>query len=116
MKNVIKITGLFCAAIILVAGFYKAIFPKTLDFRGTVTEIEITNEEITFKISTQSIGASYIVVADNKTKVQYCHKNDPKIDLSDVKIGDTFEGNYRWFSKNHKAKFVKVWCNDMNLE
>ena len=116
MKNVIKITGLFCAAIVLVAGFYKAILPKTLDFRGTVTGIEITNEEITFKISTQSAGASYIVVADNKTKVQYCHENDPEINLSDIKIGDTVEGNYRWFTKKHKAKFVTVWFNSMNLE
>ena len=30
------------------------------------------------------------------------------IALSDIKVGDTIEGNYRWLSKNNMAKFITV--------
>lgn len=108
MKKTIKIIGLCCVAIIIIVGIYMSISPKVLDFRGTVTEIQKTNDKTVFKISTSSIGSSYIVVADNKTKVEYCHTEDQTINLADIKIGDTIEGNYRWLSKDNIAKFITV--------
>ena len=110
MKKAIKIIGLCCVAIIIIVGVCMAIPSKTLDFRGTVTAIEKSDNETTFKISSQSAGSSYIVVADNKTKVEHCHADDPAINLADIEIGDTIEGNYRWLSKNNKAKFITVLC------
>ncbi len=112
MKKVIKIIGLCCLGVFIIVGIHIAISPKTLDFRGTVTEIEKTNEEITFKISDTAIGSSYIVIADNKTKVEHCHKDDPVIHLADIQIGDTIEGNYRWLTKSHKAKLITLWCGN----
>lgn len=104
----IKIIGLCCVVIIIFIGAYLATSSKTIDFRGTVTEIQKMDSETTFKISTPSIESSYIVVADNKTTVSYCHTDDPAIDLSEIKVGDTIAGNYRWLSKNNVAKFITV--------
>ena len=53
-----------------------------------------------------------MVVADNKTKVSHCHKDDPEIDLSGIAVGDTIEGNYRRGSNDKKAKFITVWCEN----
>lgn len=106
MKKVIKITGLCCLAIIIIVGVCVAISPKTLDFRGTVTKIETVDNDTVFYISTTE--TSYTVVANNKTNVSYCCKDDPDIDLPDIKVGDTIEGNYRWLSKNNMAKFITV--------
>ena len=106
MKKTSKIIGICCVAIILVVGICMAIPPKTLDFRGTVTKIESADNNTILHISTTE--ASYTVVANNKTNVSYCCKDDPDIDLSDIKIGDDIEGNYRWLSKNNTAKFITV--------
>lgn len=106
MKKAIKIIGLCCVAVIIVIGICVAIPSKTLDFRGMVTEIEIVENNTVFHISIAE--ASYTVVANDKTNVSYCCKDDPDIDLSDIKIGDAIEGNYRWLSKNNIAKFITV--------
>ncbi len=106
MKKAIKIIGLCCVAVIIVIGICVAIPSKTLDFRGMVTEIEIVEKNTVFHISIAE--ASYTVVANDKTNVSYCCKDDPDIDLSDIKIGDAIEGNYRWLSKNNIAKFITV--------
>ena len=79
---------------------------KTVDFRGTVTKIETIDNNTVFNISTTE--TSYIVMANNKTKVSYCCKDDPDINLSDIKIGDNIQGDYRWLSKNNIAKFITV--------
>ena len=106
MKKAIKIIGLCCVAIIIIVGVCMAIPSKTLDFRGAVTEIEIVDNDTVFHIS--ATGTSYTVVANNKTNVSYCCNDDPDIALSDIKVGDTIEGNYRWLSKNNMAKFITV--------
>jgi len=79
---------------------------KTLDFRGTVTEIEIIDNNTVFHIS--ATETSCTVVANNKTNVSYCCNDDPAINLSDIKVGDSIEGNYRWLSRNNMAKFITV--------
>ncbi len=106
MKKTIKIISLCCLAILLIFGIFMTIPSKTVDFRGTVTKIETTDNNTVFNISTTE--ASYIIMANNKTKVTYCCKDDPNIDLSDIKIGDNIEGNYRWLSKDNIAKFITV--------
>lgn len=111
MKKTIYIIGLCFLVILMIAGIYMAMPSKTLDFRGTVTEIETVDNDTVFHISTTE--TSYIVAANSKTKVTYCCKDDPDIDLADIKVGDTIEGNYRWLSKDNKAKFITVWY-DLN--
>ncbi len=106
MKKSMKIVGLCCLAILIGIGIYVALPSKTLDFHGTITEIETTDNETVFRIS--AAETSYIVVANNKTKVSYCHKDDPDISLKDLKVGDNIGGNYRWLSKNNIAKFITV--------
>ena len=106
MKKAIKIIGLCCIAIIIIVGIRVAIPSKTLDFWGTVTEIEILDNDTVFYIS--ATETSYTVVANNKTNVSYCCNDDPDIALSDIKVGDTISGNYRWLSKNNTAKFITV--------
>lgn len=109
MKKTIKFIALALLALLIVALIYYISSPKMLDFRGTVTEIEVVDELVVFHISTESIGTSYIVVADSQTKVSHCHKDDPQIVLSDIKVGDTIEGDYRKMSGDQKAKFITVW-------
>ena len=112
MRKSVKIISLCCVAIIIIAGICYAASPKTLDFRGTVTEIEITDGATVFHISTESIETSYIVIADRKTSVSHCHNDDPEIDVADIIVGDTIEGNYRWLSNGKEAKFITVWCRN----
>lgn len=106
MKKSVKIIGLCLSAILIVVGIYAALPPKTLDFRGTVTEIENADGNTVFHLSANK--AAYTVVANNKTDIAYCCKDDPAIDLSEIKVGDTVEGNYRRFSKENIAKFITV--------
>lgn len=109
----IKIIGPCCLAVLLIVGIYLTTPSKTLDFRGTVTGIE-ANEQTTVLYLTlsdtplSSAKAAYTVTANAKTTVRYCCKDDPAIDLSAIKIGDTIQGNYRPFTKNHTAKFITV--------
>ena len=111
MKGAVKYLSLFVVGFIIVIGIQYAIPPKTLDFRGTVSEI-INEDDITvFKISLPS-EISYTVVADKKTKVSHCHKDDPAIGLEDIKLGDTIEGDYRLFTNGKIAKFITVWCTN----
>lgn len=111
MKKVMKIIGLMSLSLIIVIGIYLSITPKTLDFRGTVVEITVLENKTTFYIE-QPTGASYTVVADNKTKVELCHKDDPSINLNDIKVGNTIEGDYKWLTKNNEAKYITVWCEN----
>ncbi|MBQ3004686.1 MAG: hypothetical protein IJD88_02025 [Clostridia bacterium] len=111
MKKILTIIGCLLIAVIIVVGIIISIPPKTLDFRGTVTEIKTADSKTIFHIE-QSSDISYIVVADNKTKVRHCHKDDPKIVLEDIQVGHTIEGDYRKFTKNNEAKFITVWCEN----
>ena len=112
MKKALRAVVLCGLAILLVLGIYYFAVPKTLDFRGTVTKIEAAEQTTTFYIETESIGTSYVVIADHKTKISPCHKDDPKIDIEDIKVGDVIEGDYRRLSKEHTAKFITVWVQN----
>ncbi|MBQ2923618.1 MAG: hypothetical protein IJE60_11145 [Tyzzerella sp.] len=111
MKKAITIIGCLLIAVIIIVGVIIFIPPKTLDFRGTVTEIDIDDSKTTFHIE-QSGGISYTVVADEKTKVMPCHEDDPDVTLNDIKVGNTIDGDYRWLTKNNKAKYITVWCEN----
>ena len=106
MKKTIQITALCLVALAIIIGICVATSSKTLDFRGTITEIEIIDGNTVFHVS--MLEASYTVVANQKTDVSYCCKDDPDINLSDIQVGDTIEGNYRRFSKSNMAKFITV--------
>lgn len=113
MKKAITIIGCLLIAVIIIIGVIISIPPKTLDFCGTVTEIETADSKTIFHIEQSSdISYIYIVVADNKTKVRHCHKDDPEIILEDIQVGHTIEGDYRKFTKNNEAKFITVWCKN----
>lgn len=107
MKKAIKWIGACCIACVIILGIYFSIQPKTLDFRGTVNKIENTGDNTIFYISDDGTGA-YVITADAQTKISYCCKDDPDIELKDICIGSVVEGNYRWLSKNKKAKFITV--------
>ena len=108
MKKALFITGVSCVIIVITIGIYFSLSPETLDFRGTITDIEVTEQGTIFRVSDMALGTSYTVVANNKTKVEYCHTDDGEIDVEDIAIGDVIEGNYRWRSKDHIAKFITV--------
>ena len=105
MKKTIKLLGLCCLVAIIILSIYF-LQPKTLDFRGTVTKIENKGDDTVIYISGDS--GSYILVANEKTRISYCCKEDPDIELDDICEGNVIEGNYRPFSKNRKAKFITV--------
>ena len=107
MKKAFTIIGLCCLAAIFAVGIYTALPSETIDFRGTVTKIETIDNNTIFEISMHDV--TYTVTANDKTKVAYCHDDDPAINLSDIKVGDTIEGNYRKFSKDNLAKNITVW-------
>lgn len=110
MKKTIKVITLCCIAAIVIVGAYLSMYRKTLDFRGTVTKIEIKDNTYTFYIES-TISTSYIVIADNKTTIRRCHKNDPKMFLSDIKVGDEINGDYKkWFFEENHAKYIIVAC------
>ena len=107
MKKVITIIGVCLLAALIAVGIYMALPSKTIDFRGTVTKIETVGDNTVFEIAMHDV--IYTVTANEKTKVAYCHEDDPAIELSDIKVGDTIEGNYRKFSKDNLAKNITVW-------
>ena len=114
MKKTIKIIGLCCIAVIIVIGICMMMPSKTLDFRGTVTKIEIVDNDTIIHLSTTD--TSYTVVANNKTNISYCCKDDPDVALSDIKVGDVIEGNYRWLSKSNTAKFITVQYHNVGTD
>ncbi len=106
MNNTFKFIALCLCAVLIAFAIYILASPKTLDFRGTVTAIEQCEDGTLLRISTAD--ASYNVIANDKTKVSYCCKDDPSIHLSDIRVGDTVEGDYRIFGKDGLAKFITV--------
>ena len=112
MKKVITIIGVCLLAALIAVGIYMALPSKTIDFRGTVTKIETVDNNTVFEIAMHDV--IYTVTANEKTKVAYCHEDDPAIELSDIKVGDTIEGNYRKFSKDKLSKYITVWMGYEN--
>ena len=112
MKKVITIIGVCLLAALIAVGIYMALPSKTIDFRGTVTKIETVDNNTVFEIAMHDV--IYTVTANEKTKVAYCHEDDPAINLSDIKVGDTIEGNYCKFSKDKLAKTITVWMGYEN--
>ena len=106
MKKTIEIIALCLVVGVLIVGTCIGLSSKLLDFRGAVTAIEVVDGNTVFHVSL--FETTYTVVANHKTNVSYCCKNDPEIALSDIKVGDTIEGNYRWLSKNNVARFITV--------
>ena len=109
MKKAIKtgliIVGTCCITAVLLVGVFLSIPPRTVDFRGTVTEI-VEGDAYTFHIAYVN-GSSYLVIADSETKI-YC-ESDKKELLSpgDIRIGDTIEGDF--YRDSEEAKFIRIW-------
>ena len=59
MKKSIKIIGLCCVAVIIVIGICMMMPSKTLDFRGTVTEIEIVDNDTVIHLSTTDTSYNF---------------------------------------------------------
>ena len=123
MKKALKIIGLCCIVGIIVVGVYINTPSKTLDFSGTVTAIEHSANEVTFYISTPSIRSSYMVVADNKTKIKLASKqlekeiNDKEINrwqrakmLIPSQLGENDEDKNirKIFRKNQKNNYNQI--------
>ncbi len=108
MMKIIKISVACCVVVAILICIYLSCFQKTLDFRGTVDKIENAGNSTVFYISMPSIGSSYTVVADSRTRISYCHRDDPKITLDGIEVGDEIEGDFRVSSKDNVAKFITV--------
>ena len=106
MKKVLSVAGVCCLLIIIVVGIYLSIPPKTVDFRGVVYEIENVDGYTTLYLE-NAVGAKYAVKTDIKTTVSYCCDDDPAIELTEISVGDSVDGDYRRFSKN-LAKYITV--------
>ena len=110
MKKVITIASICLIAILLIGGLFYFKPSKTLDFRGVVTEIKNNNNTYTFYIEQPSLSAKYTVIAEKNISVKPCHKNDPPVSITDIKVGDTIEGDYKkWFAKENQAKYITVY-------
>ncbi len=110
MKKALAIMSICLIGILLIGGLFYFKPSKTLDFRGTVTEIKKDNDTYTFYIEQPSLSVKYTVVADIKTKVKPLLKNAKPISITDIKVGDTIEGDYKkWFAKENKAKYITVY-------
>ena len=102
---------IICSAIIFTGiiflGIYFGICPRSIDFKGTIVNIENTNDYIMLRIH-QNESSEYTVLADVHTDVYYCH-HEEDIYLGELDIGDEIQGSYKkCFSENHYAESIMV--------
>lgn len=107
MKRIGILLGIGCAVVILAVGIYFSITPRTLDFRGVVTEIEQTGERTVFHI--EYVEHTQVVAADADTHVYREEDKNDTLSPQAIRVGDTIEGDYRWRTKDNAAKFIRVW-------
>ena len=108
MKKTLIVIGIIAAAIIILVGIYLSLASPTVDFRGRVVGIENSDGYTVFTLEGIS-STKYIVLADERTNVSYCHAGDGEINLSEIICGNTIQGNYKkWFSKDNYAKNIEV--------
>ena len=108
MKKIFTILGVIALVGIIVLGIIISLPSPTVDFSGRVVSIEEKGGCTVFLVEGIE-SVRYTVRADSNTKVGYCHKDDGKISLEEIEIGDMILGNYKAFSKNDEiAKNIKV--------
>ncbi len=110
MKRAVKISGLILLAAFIIIGFWITKPTKTLDFRGTVQEInknEQGNTIFKIKLFDEPNAVSYTVIADSKTKYLF-YDDEDKATVNDVKIGYMIDGDFRRFSKENHAKWIRI--------
>ena len=105
-KAMLWIAAGLCA-VILIVGICLAIPSKTLDFRGVVTRIEVTENGTVYHI--EYVEHSQLVLADEKTELYRSDDKKTSLSAQDVQVGDTIEGNYRRFTRDNEAKFIRIW-------
>ncbi len=115
MKKAITTISICLIAILLIGGLFYFKPSKTLDFRGTVTKIENNDDTYTFYIEQPSLSVKHTVIADNDISIKPCHKNDPPVSITDIKVGDTIEGDYKkWFAKENQAKYITFYVESIS--
>ena len=105
IKTVLVIIGICCVTAVLLVGVFLSIPPRTLDFRGTVTEI-VAGDTYTFHI-TYGNCSSYLVIADSETKIYSESNKKELLSPRDIQIGDTIEGDF--YRNSEEAKFIRIW-------
>lgn len=98
-------------AIIVLLGLiftsYVLVF-STESLRGTVVNIEITDDYLVFTVKEELSGQHADVFADEHTNTSYCHL-EGDIYLGDIKIGDTIEAiQKKYFCKDGYAESIVV--------
>ncbi len=117
MKKALKIIGILLWCAIMIYGIYLSCQDNFMDFGGTITQI---SESDGYTILTVDAGYNiieddevfpftYTVIADGRTNVRNYHKEDGDITLSELKIGDKIQGDYKKLSsRDHYAKLIEV--------
>lgn len=107
MKKVFKFILIIFCVILLIGLTWEAIViaraRRTVDFGGTVQEITVDSDTITFRVYEH---CTYTVVADRRTKVRLAGV-EKAVTAADIQVGDIITGDYRWATTNHKAKYIE---------
>ncbi len=108
MKKALKIIGILLCSIIVIYGIYLSCQDNTMDFSGTITQIN-SDDEYTVLTIDDAFNNRYIILANHQTKVRNIHEEDDGITLSELTIGDKIQGNYKKLSsKDNYAKLIEV--------
>lgn len=108
MKKALKIIGIVLCCIIMICGIYLSCRDNTKDFSGTITQIS-NEDEYTVLMIDDAFNNSYIILANLQTKIRHVYKEDGDITLSELKIGDKIQGDYKKLSsKDNCAKLIEV--------
>lgn len=107
VKRILQTIGVICIAAIIIVGIYLSIPPRMLDFCGVVTSVEETAAGTAYHIT--YVGHSQWVVADAKTKIYPHSDKSATLAPSDIAVGDTIEGDYRWRTEENIARFIRIW-------
>lgn len=110
MKKTVKISGIILLSAFIIIGFWVTKQPKMLDFRGMVHVINLDeqgNTTFEIKLFDEPHAVTYTVIADSKTKYLLYDVKE-KATVNDISIGDMIEGDFRNFSKENHAKWIRI--------
>ncbi len=107
MRRIGTILGVAAVLLVLVMGIYLSIPPKMVDFCGEVTAIEQQDGMTVFTLSW--LDSAYTVAADAKTAVWQYRRGEERLDLTDIAVGDTIDGDFGRFARKAVAKYIAVW-------